>query len=376
MLGILYMCAVSAVATMLWRIFGSAWFDIAAARVRRQRRHHPGRAMYRTRPAASVVVLVSQQDSRLANSLASFRRNTYKKCTFLVVGYGISRRQAVAQRRLVQASGVAYYHCRTATRQDALKAAMRRRASGDIVVVLDAGTMLRADTVRRGVCHFQDYPQHQAVMPRVGTRPSYRVAGVVAWYLEVLQSGLYKADAAFGVLGAGQPCLVVRRSAQLVPMRAAYDPTIVIEQMAPSPLAMVAAGHRQLLRRWRQMWQLWRDLFMMERSVLWLRSILFLVNSVALGMVPLVVGYSLYVAVALAQPQLLFVLVGGISVTLAFALLDQPVRWWQKCLGLLGMPLTFGTLVLAPLVAYAAYVQSPWRLVRHRHRLAAIVLGK
>lgn len=353
--------------------FGSAWFDIAAGRVRRQRRHHPGRAVYRTRPAVSVVVLVSRQDSRLANSLASFRRNTYKKCTFLVVGYGVSRRQAAAQRRLVQASGAAYYHCQTATRQDVLEAAMRRRASGGIVAVLDAGMMLCADTVRQAVCHFQDYPQHQAVVPWVGTRPSYQLAGVVAWYLEALQSGLHKADAAFGALGASQPCLVLRRSAPLAPMHAAYDPTIVIEQMVQSPVVMIAAGYRRLLRRWRQMWRLWRDLFMMERSVLWLRSVLFLANSAALGLVPLVVGYSLYVAIALAQPQLLFVLVSGISVTLAFALLEQPVRWWQKCLGLLGIPLTFGVLALVPLVAYAVYMQSPWRLVRHRYRLAAIV---
>jgi len=285
------------------------------------------------------------------------------------------RGQAAAQRRLAQECGAAYYHCQATARQDALEAAMRRRASGDIAVVLDAGAMLCADTVHRVVCHFQDYPQHQAVVPRVATRPSYRLAGVVAWYLEALQSGLYKADAAFGVLGVSQPCLVLRRSAPLAPMRAAYDPTIVIEQIALSPMAMAAAGYRQLLRRWRQMWHLWRDLFMVERGVLWLRSVLFLANSAALGLVPAVAGYSLYVAIALAQPQLLFLLIGGVSVTLAFAQLDQPVRWWQKCLGLLGIPLTFGVLVLAPLVTYAAYIQSPLRLLRYRRQLAAIVFG-
>jgi hypothetical protein len=349
---------------VVWRIVGGVVFDYRMQRAALLRKRHPYARRYRTHPGVQLVIMAQRQDA-LEETLRSLKCNTYRKVHVLVVGYGLSHKHAAIQRQMVRAGDVGkYYHCKEDTRETAYKRALQRYVREELALVVQAGVMLKAETIRQGVRHSQDYPQATALRPYISVRLSYRLEGVLAWYREAFRMGSHKADAAFGTMIGREERALFYRTAS-TPAMAAYDPTVMLERTAPSLWELASEECRRHMARWRAAVQLLRNQGNPHRFLLLGRAVLFGCNTIAAICVPFIVGYSLYLALRLAQPLLLCILAGSFSAVLLLAVLEVPgVAWWRRCLLAMGIPLTYSAVLLAPLTIYVACILAPVRIIR------------
>jgi hypothetical protein len=318
------------------------------------------------------------QGSELERTLASLHQNTYRKTEVLVVGYGISHSEASTQRKAVQTWGRRYYHCLEDMRAAALAKALRRHTHGELLLVIDGGTLVHAEAISNAVRYFQNRPHTTVLLPHVSTRPSYRLGGVFSWYAEALRISGNKADAVYNTLLEEQGQMVLHRSGvgSSTDAHVAYDPSVMLEAPAVSVLRLAFQEYQRYVQRWCVLGRMWRG--RRPRTRIWLgaRCVLFAGNTLAMLCVPFAVAYGIYLAIGLVQPLPLLIAIGSFSVVYVCAVFETPCRSWrQRCLAVLGIPLMYGAAVLSSLCGYAFIVMAPLLLFRNRRVVRSIVLG-
>jgi hypothetical protein len=240
--------------------------------------------------------------------------------------------------------------------------AYHRYGHGELMLLLNTDYQISRHSLLAAIRHFQDRPELDVLMPRRRTRIAFTVTGLFCRYKEFLQSRWKKTSSLTGSVTVtdlyGSVCIpdvikqlrsprsTSRRSpvaGQLLVLIAgrglsyhyAHDMTVV--NIAPRSFFQLCRQYvRQQISSLQQLRHI-RLICALFGACLVLISVL----------IPIVIGYCLYLALHLHEPTMLLVCVALLSIFLLSAIWDDSeLRLRQKISYIIGLPMTYGLFYL------------------------------
>ena len=224
-------------------LVGANYYDIW--QFRRQARM-AGRDHHKLRPKVSVLIPAHNEELGIIRCLESVRRNTYRKLEIIVIDDASSDNT----RRLVRQyiadhpkRGIRLmYRRRNGGKAEALNHALRGGASGDLVMALDADSVLHRKSISNAVSYFDD-PKVVGVAANVRILDSLSMLGLLQKFEHMVG---YRSKKFFSVTNSefiiGGVASTYRRD-MLKKVRF-YDNDTTTEDIGLS-LKIVAQGNRQ-----------------------------------------------------------------------------------------------------------------------------------
>lgn len=389
MINLLFWYSAIAGSLMLtWHLVGSLVYDHGLARTQAYHKQHPYAQAYRRRPKVTVLVLSSSRTTlrALEKTLQSLARNTYRNTETVIISYGISRRCAAAQRQLCatqNTTSVRYHACRANTLVRTREIAATNYAKGTYLFTIEAGMELHQDSVRRAIRHFQSYPRITTLVPHVRIRANNRFTALIEIYVRLLGGKPHKVNTLTATLYAtpSTPQITLRQSRVTGAfgrhIRYAHD--VILIRTTPTPLAQLFKQHYELQWvRWQQLSTLWRDRAISKDWLSLVRLASSALDALTLCGLPVLGAYFIYLALAVAQPTMLFVLLGFSSLVLLFAIDDETDRSLTECFLLtFGIPVSYGGFLVVSVLRSVLSVTSMVHLIYsslHRRKLSATTL--
>lgn len=175
----------------------SPWYDVKKNYTERKFKEN-GRPPYR--PRVSIIVPAWNEDMGLPETLRSILASTYRNLEVVVINDGSTDKSDAIMRRFVAdyeartpdkrgKIAVAYYYKENGGKGRALNYGIER-ASGDIIITIDADCILTPTTVENFVKPFA-YPQVMAAVGNVKVGDTSHILGTLQ-YLEFLFSFYFK----------------------------------------------------------------------------------------------------------------------------------------------------------------------------------------
>ena len=182
----------SAVIVLFYVVLGSTlalgilnWFrsslsDIRQTKLHREWMRHPNAKSFRRRPLVSVVVFASNDESTVMDCLHSLFANSYRKTEVIIIDNASTDDTKSMIKEYIRAYPKKSLRLiakkRPASRADAL-AAVARQTKGELVITLDASTVVGRTAIKNLVLHMSD-PDIEAVLPNVWIDPAYKLLGL------------------------------------------------------------------------------------------------------------------------------------------------------------------------------------------------------
>jgi cellulose synthase/poly-beta-1,6-N-acetylglucosamine synthase-like glycosyltransferase len=161
-------------------LVGANYYDIRqfqrAARVKK-RSHH------QLRPLVSVLIPAHNEELGIVRCLDSVRRNTYRKLEIIVVDDASSDNTRKLVRDYIakhpKRNIRLMYKRQNVGKAEALNHVLRRGANGDLVMTLDADSVLHRKAITNAISYFDDNPKVVGVAANVRIMDSLTVLGLL-----------------------------------------------------------------------------------------------------------------------------------------------------------------------------------------------------
>lgn len=349
-------------------VIGATWYDLRAARCKRQSQLHPYAHQNRQRPVVTVMIPAKNNDRTIKRCLNNVFACSYKKLEVIVVDYASRDETRQLVKRYAAEHPKKSIILSASRRSDvtvgSLAASCRHHANGRLVMVLEPDCLVDGQMIRSAVQHMNADQRMAMLKPARIIATSLSVLGLFQQYqsffkrrTEKLASVAGFAAASDGVASAmyrydvfvalakptGQSDMLRQLSAG-----AYYASDSIVRVPAQASLKIFA----RTIRRRRPAWGCsnTRRLFNMLYAVC---AIIFSVT------IPILLGYFIYLAFDLHEPTLLLLSGAIFGVLLVFAIWeDEHISPEQKVVFTVGMPAMCGLFlvssVIRPLLFFAA----------------------
>jgi biofilm PGA synthesis N-glycosyltransferase PgaC len=367
-------------------LVGANYYDIwqfrRNARVK-SRSHH------KLRPLVSVLIPAHNESLGIIRCLDSVRKNTYRKLEIIVVDDASTD----DTRKLVRAYITEYsnrniklmYKQRNVGKAEALNHALRSGAHGDLVMTLDADSVLHRKSIANAVSYFED-PKVAGVAANVRIMDSLTILGLLQKFEHMVG---YRSKKFFSVTNSeyivGGVASTYRQD--MLKQVRFYDNDTTTEDIGLS-LKVVALGNREnriiyasnvlamtegvqtfkALLRQRYRWKLgglqnlikYRGLLAntdkrYSRSLTFYRLPMAFFGELMLLLEPLAIGYVVYVCYLLLNPSMI---IGAYMTITGYLLLnvwpDEHMNFAKKCKMSLYTPVMYFVFYLMNMVQLAA----------------------
>jgi glycosyl transferase family 2 len=358
-------------------VVGNNLYELQAIRRQRQAARRPHARYLRRRPLVTVVVVAHNQATAVVRTLESLAKNTYRNTEAVVVDLASQdmTRPAVADFIAAHPKLRLRLVAKRASPDPAISAyaAFKRHGKGALVLTLPAGYRLQPQTVQRAVMLCNANDKIGVVLPYHQVRSTYRVLGILQQYRELLGYREQKVRSVLGVGVAVGPVALYRREVymashkapggsrrnELVSTVVRYADDAGIESSPPSSFSLLvqsayqqsALGFRGLsVGRWSSSFR------HPAPALLWSGRWLWLIGGCVMALLlPVLIGYVIFLAVRLQAATYLVALSALLSLLLLFAVWDDKRFSARQKLGYsLGIPLTYSYFVLLSVVRAVA----------------------
>jgi poly-beta-1,6-N-acetyl-D-glucosamine synthase len=345
-----------------------------------QRAKHPHARRHRARPLISIIVLADNDAQTIIACLDSVIRNAYRKIEIIVVDNSSADDTGSLLRRYIRE------HPRQPIRLIAKRQrghpalvvgdAFRKYGHGQLVMVLGSDQKLAADSLHQAVQHFNSQPELEIVMARREAGIGFTLAGLLSKYLAFLQTRRQKLQSLVlapamipisGILGRPESLLPLIKTAgrqsaisELTDLRLPPSSQRLRYHYADNVTVYIAPTHsfkqlcRQYLSQHAADWQTNVEQSPGRAPRRYLPNLLqsvrlaYLICLAAAGLLlPVLIGYFIYLAASLHEPALLLTSLAGLSIFLVAAIWDdRRLKLQHKIAYLLGLPPTYGLFYL------------------------------
>jgi poly-beta-1,6-N-acetyl-D-glucosamine synthase len=387
-------------------LVGANYYDIwqfrRYARLKRQARSH-----HALRPLMSVLIPAHNESVGIVRCLDSVRKNTYRKLEIIVIDDASSDNT----RQLVRAYIAKHpnrnirlmYKRRNVGKAEALNHALRDGARGDLVMTLDADSVLHRKSITNAVSYFED-PRVAGVAANVRIMDSLTVLGLLQKFEHMVG---YRSKKFFSVTNSeyivGGVASTYRRD--LLKQVRFYDNDTTTEDIGLS-LKVVALGNREHriiyaanvlamtegvqtfkgLVRQRYRWKLgglqnllkYRGLVAntnrrYSRGLTFYRLPMAFFGELMLLLEPLAIGYVIYVCYLLLNPSMI---IGAYMTITVYLLLnvwpDEHMNFAKKCKMSLYAPIMYFVFYLMNVVQLAAIFRCIFNYKQTLNRRAGL----
>jgi len=367
-------------------LVGANYYDIWQFRRHarmKQRSHH------KIRPLVSVLIPAHNEALGIVRCLDSVRKNTYRKLEIIVIDdASTDDTKKLVRDYIAEHPGRnirLMYKQRNVGKAEALNHALRHGAHGDLVMTLDADSVLHRKSITNAVSYFED-PRIAGVAANVRIMDSLTILGLLQKFEHMVG---YRSKKFFSVTNSeyivGGVASTYRRD--MLKQVRFYDNDTTTEDIGLS-LKVVAMGNRQHriiyaanvlamtegvqtfkgLMRQRYRWKLgglqnlikYRDLLAntdrrYSRSLTFYRIPMAFFGELMLLLEPLAIGYVIYVCYLLLNPSMI---IGAYMTITAYLLLnvwpDEHMSVSKKCKMSLYTPVMYFVFYIMNLVQLAA----------------------
>lgn len=356
-------CGIIAFAAMAIQIFGATVYDIRD--VARQRRYllQPNARRYRHRPLISVIINSNNNQDDIVACLDSIVSSSYRKVQVIVVdSISTDGTKHIVQSYIKKhpTKNITLFARRTSNGLiNNCVEAHKRRTNGEYIVLCQATDRFDPQAFSRAIryCNDNESVEVVALNSQIIDQQSY--SNVLHRYKSFMQRRHNKAADAYGhyvsgfqtgTMYASQTALHALRHPLLSkPTNFLADAYIFQQPAANSWITiknrfMVGSRNSALDPNKSQTWQ--------SRAARSISTIYRASALVAVAAAPGVVGYCLYLAISLRQPNLLLLIVSGTSLFVAHAIANDTAKNTITKIGyILGLPLIYGALIIVMAVA-------------------------
>ncbi len=356
--------AVIGLITTVANFIGASIYDIRAARQRQHFSRHPYASQYRQRPLVAVVINTSNDEKVIGQCLGGLTAGSYRKLEILVIDHGstdstraiIQQFQAAHPKRPVRLVGR-----RTAMASGAVIAAnVKKYTHAELVLQLSAGSLLDKQAITNLVLRYNMEPSLGVARLNRRVLSAFSTVGLFQQYREMLGVGskklasLLNADYehAIDVIYRREIFLSLHKPAKR-PWRTAYASDAVV-RYRPNSLfyGLMRLQYQAQAEDFRSFWR-------QRRLSAWLRLSLALCNGLITLLLPIVVSYFIYMAIALREPAF-FVL--SLIITAGLVLFaiwgDEQLKTLQKVAYSLLIPVTYGLFYVLSVVKVLAMLRG------------------
>lgn len=377
-LELLYMVsAIVGLGVIIVNLLGSNFYDLHEANRARQARRHPHAKAWRARPLVTVIVTTQNNETTISAGLASLIQGTYRKLEIIVIDNASSDHTRYITKQFIREHPK--WHLRLVARRGSPEAGNRvalstykRYGHGELIFLMTGAQLVDKQAIRNAVTRLNGRPDLAALQPNFKVASAWSLTGLFQAYDQLLRAAGNKLGSITntdymgvreGVIFRKQVWLAGGGQARQRKMafatagwRSYYADDVAVYMAAGGSFYDVCKQRYQLqLQRLVALRDQRRLFFTPDREYsrvkTWVRlPLAVIVGTVALG-APILLGYFAYMAFSLHEPTLLFLSWAAVSVLLLCAIWDdQQLRLLQKITYSLGVPITYGAVMVLSLV--------------------------
>jgi|GEM_PF-3143368 len=376
-------------------IIGSNSYDLRAIKQKRQYLSQPHARRYKRRPLISVIVITRDDERVIETCLASLVRSSYRKFEIIVADNASQDKtrskvtEFIAQHPNRQ---IRLFAKRLpASQVVTAAAAYHKYAKGELVMLLDAGSTVDKQALTRAVMHFNSQPDIGVLSPKASVEAGFNGIGLLQRYQELLGYRSRKfnsvSNSAYEISG---PALY-RRQTLATGLKAAsgiglsrtndgislpilklgnkaspyhYAADVVVHRQPQASFYKLCKHYYQLQAGRLQSLKAQRGLFFSRdvgytKFLTWFRLPFAVCVGITGLFIPLLMSYFVYLALSLHEPTLLFVSWAILGILLVLAIWDdEQMRFRQKIIYSLGVPVTYGAFYILSFMQIAATLRS------------------
>ncbi len=383
-----------AVITLLAQVVGANLYDLREVKKQQRYNRTPQARRYRRRPLISVIVLTHNDEDKVEACLQSLLQSSYRKLEIIVVDAASQdkTKQLVKTRIAQNPKKVIRLFAKHATgnNNEAIAAGYQKYGSGELIMLLNAGGVVDNHALSKAVQHFNSDNRIGVLSPAYHIIPMPSVLGLFQKYENMVR---FRAKKLISVTnsdytGSGEGA-IYRRSVFLSLLMSAkgsrLNPVMVgltmlqlgnkhVQSYYASDVVISTKPQQSLLAFYRYRYQIHAERLQAlaaqrhllfnhnanyTRFLTWFRLPFAICVEAATLVLPVLLGYSLYLAFALRQPQLLVLSWAVLALYLLFAIWgDDRLRFIQKAMYSLGIPVTYGLFYLVSFIQALAVLKG------------------
>lgn len=340
-IALIYVAVIAAIDLFI-RVIRSNLYDLEAARQRNYQMRHPYAKPFRHKPKLTVLVYSRNCSGYIKSCLNSIIKNRYKNLQIIVIDNASTDDSKQIVRSFIKTAKIdvrLVSKRKLATRSSALLS-VHSHIKGELVLALEADQILEKSALKNAVRGLNSRLEVEALAPNIKTRVT-SLASLLQAYMDIFRRQGRKSG--YGLSGQ----LLCRRAVfknMLLnkPVKTAYASDFCIYVRPASHLYQLrpVVNKRPWNNRYTKIWA-----GMLELAYL---------------VAPVLLTYSLYLALRLHQPTLYLLTLAAASLALSIALInDEHSPWTQK--------VTY--LLLSPLTQLFGYLYTWWQALRILVRL-------